>query len=195
MNAKRLVAISVVGLSCAAFTVTARAEQDDQSAATGLVQEVRRATRDFRDVSVAMAAGYAPATGCVSGPEEGAMGLHFANGDLVGDGVLDPERPELLLYEQRNRRLRLLGVEYLVIAEAWHARNEGPPVLMGQQFHYAGSPNRYGLPPFYELHVWAWKDNPHGMFVDWNPAVSCEEHTAEDSAHSQAAHGSADPRR
>jgi hypothetical protein len=32
------------------------------------------------------------------------------------------------------------------------------------------------LPPpaFYELHVWAWRDNPHGAFVDWNPAVSCE---------------------
>lgn len=27
---------------------------------------------------------------------------------------------------------------------------------------------------FYALHVWAWKHNPHGMFVDWNPKVSCE---------------------
>ena len=30
-------------------------------------------------------------------------------------------------------------------------------------------------PAFYALHVWAWKHNPHGMFVDWNPKVSCED--------------------
>jgi hypothetical protein len=35
------------------------------------------------------------------------------------------------------------------------------------------SPNRYGLQAFYELHVWAWKDNPQGPFVDWNNHVSC----------------------
>ena len=29
-------------------------------------------------------------------------------------------------------------------------------------------------PAFYELHVWAWRDNPSGVFVDWNPRVSCE---------------------
>jgi len=102
------------------------------------------------------------------------MGVHYPNGDLVGDGVLDAQRPEILIYEQRDGRLRLLGVEYLVIAAAWHEKNAGPPALMGQHFHYVGSPNRYGLPPFYELHVWAWRDNPQGSFVDWNNKVTCE---------------------
>jgi hypothetical protein len=37
-----------------------------------------------------------------------------------------------------------------------------------------GSPNRYNLAPFFELHVWAWRDNPNGAFVDWNNRVSCE---------------------
>jgi hypothetical protein len=46
---------------------------------------------------------------------------------------------------------------------------------MGQTFHFNSSPNRYGIPAFYALHVWAWKHNPHGMFVDWNPKVSCED--------------------
>ena len=46
---------------------------------------------------------------------------------------------------------------------------------MGQHFQYVSTPNRHLLPAFYELHVWAWRDNPHGMFVDWNPTVSCEE--------------------
>jgi hypothetical protein len=47
---------------------------------------------------------------------------------------------------------------------------------MGQLFHYGASPNRYGIPAYYALHVWAWKANPHGVFMDWNPEVSCEEH-------------------
>jgi hypothetical protein len=29
-------------------------------------------------------------------------------------------------------------------------------------------------PALYELHVWAWRDNPNGTFVDWNPQVSCD---------------------
>jgi hypothetical protein len=37
------------------------------------------------------------------------------------------------------------------------------------------SPNRFGLPAFYSLHVWAWKDNnPSGTFVNWSPKVSCD---------------------
>ena len=26
---------------------------------------------------------------------------------------------------------------------------------------------------FYILHAWVWGHNPAGMFVDWNPEVSC----------------------
>jgi hypothetical protein len=54
-----------------------------------------------------------------------------------------------------------------------------PPSLLGQLFHYVGSPNRNGLPAFYELHVWAWKHNPRGMFTDWNPRVSCADYSPE----------------
>ena len=111
------------------------------------------------------------------------MGVHFVNGDLVGDGALDPMHPEALLYEARNGQLELIGVEYVVLAEAWNARNEAPPVLMGQLFHFVGSPNRYGIPAFYELHVWAWRTNPNGTFADFNPAVSCDEYAAASTSH------------
>ena len=30
------------------------------------------------------------------------------------------------------------------------------------------------LPALYELHVWAWRENPNGTYVDWNPRVSCD---------------------
>jgi hypothetical protein len=45
--------------------------------------------------------------------------------------------------------------------------------LFGEQFLTVDEPNRYGIPPFYELHAWAWKDNPTGPHQDWNPAVLC----------------------
>ncbi len=143
--------------------------------AVGLVAAVRDAARRYKSTDAAMDDGYAPILGCVSAPEEGAMGLHFANEALVADGVLDASQPELLVYEpRRSGSLRLVAVEFIVIAEAWNAANEAPPVLDGQLFNFIDAPNRYGLPPFYELHVWAFRENPHGMFVDWNPQVTCE---------------------
>jgi hypothetical protein len=140
-----------------------------------LVETVRRATRRFGHLDVAQSEGYALHFGCVSGPDEGAMGLHYVNMDLVGDGELDPERPEIVIYEPlANGGVRLIGADFLVLADAWHAKNAATPQLMGQLLHLISSPNRYGLPDFYTLHVWAWKTNPHGTFVNWHPDVSCE---------------------
>jgi hypothetical protein len=138
-----------------------------------LVERVRNATLRFTDVRRAVDAGYGQFLGCVSGPQEGAMGVHFVNGALVADGELDADQPEALIYEPTNGDFVLVGVEFIVVADAWHAHHPLPPVLEGQAFQYNGSPNRYGLPPFYELHVWSARDNPHGTFVDWNTRVSC----------------------
>ena len=166
-----------VSIALALLSLFARADAAGPGAGATLLEEVRKATRAFHDVAAARAAGYAPFLGCVSGPQAGAMGIHFANGDLVNDGALDVQRPEALMYEAKGGQLRFLGVEYIVLAEAWNARHPSPPTLMGQSFHYTGSPNRYGIPAFYALHVWAWQANPHGTFVDWNPKVSCDDYT------------------
>ena len=147
-----------------------------QAAPANLVQLVRDATKQFVNVNAATAAGYQPFLGCVSGPDHGAMGFHYVNGALVGDGVLDASRPEVLIYEASGGGLQLVGVEFVVIADTWLASHTGPPVLEGQSFQFVGSPNRYGLPAHFELHVWAWRDNPNGAFVDWNNKVSCERH-------------------
>jgi hypothetical protein len=147
-----------------------------QSQANALVKVVRDSTERFKDVSVAQAEGYALQFGCVSGDDWGAMGLHFVNGDLVSAGVVDATRPQIIIYEPTSDGgLRLIGADYLVIADAWNAKHSGPPELMGQLFHLFDSPNRFGLPAFYTLHVWAWKDNPRGAFVNWHPNVSCEQ--------------------
>ena len=174
MKRKMFLPLSLVMLSLFALTSIALASSNQPEPGDTLVKTVRQATAGFKNVEAAKAAGYGLFHGCVSGPERGAMGIHFVNGDLVGDGEVDPLQPEALIYELRNGELQFVGVEYVVIAEAWDAAHETPPTLMGQVFHYVGAPNRYRIPAFYELHVWAWKQNPSGMFTDWNPKVSCD---------------------
>jgi hypothetical protein len=173
----KFAAAGVVALSMGWWCLaTSAGAQGHRHHPDSLVDEVRSAIQQFADVRSATGAGYAPFLGCVSGPEEGAMGIHYVNGNLVGDGKLDVRQPEALMYEPKNGRFQLVGVEFIVLAEQWNAANTSPPTLMGQVFHYVGSPNRYGIPAFYELHVWAAKDNPHGAFADWNPRVSCEDY-------------------
>jgi len=143
----------------------------DQATSAVLVQKVRNATRAFLDVSN-VPDGYGPFLGCVSGPDHGAMGVHYVNGTLVGDGKIEVSTPEALIYENS----KLVGVEYIVDAATWLANNNNtPPVLEGQSFQLVGIPNRFNIPaPFFELHVWAWRHNPNGAFVDWNDHVNCE---------------------
>jgi hypothetical protein len=146
-----------------------------------LVKVVRDVTDRFHDVRVAESEGYSLQFGCVSGGDYGAMGLHYVNPTLVGDGELDATRPEIVIYEPiGNGRVKLLGADYLVLADAWNATHAGPPQIMGQLLHLFDAPNRFGLPPFYTLHVWAWKENPTGTFVNWHTNVSCDAFTDSD---------------
>jgi hypothetical protein len=182
MHARHLImmAFAIAFLSPVAATVGTGHDQhvghEKQSANAPLLQAVRDATERFKDVNAAMAEGYARFQGCVSGPEQGAMGVHYSNSTLFDD-VIDVTKPEVLVYEPRNGRLDLVAVEYVTPADAWNATHTDAdrPEVMGQLFHFAPGPNRYGPIAFYELHAWAWKDNPNGAFADWNPRVSCEE--------------------
>ena len=141
-----------------------------------LVRIVREATERFQDVEVAKKEGYGLLFGCVSGAEYGAMGLHFVNLALVADPTLDPTRPEIVIYEpQPDGSVRLIGADFLVFKEDWEEQNpNNTPQLMGQLLHLFESPNRFGLADFYTLHVWAWKNNPTGTFVNWHANVSCD---------------------
>ena len=181
---RRFVPHAVAGvfvlMSCASSPVMAQREHAHASAhqkakASALVKVVREATERFHDVRVAEKEEYYLQFGCVSGSDHGAMGMHFVNMSLVMDGELDATRPEIVIYEpQQNGSLHLIGADYIVLADAWDAKHESPPELMGQLFHLFEAPNRFGLPAFYTLHVWAWKDNPTGMFVNWHAKVSCD---------------------
>jgi hypothetical protein len=131
-----------------------------------LVDHVRAANSRFADVKAAVAEGYAPIP-CASGIDGGAMGIHYVNGEYLKDEIPDIKRPQAVMYEPLpNGKMELVAVEYIT--------SKGPAALEGQLFSFTGSPNRYGLGPFYELHVWAWKENPRGAFADMNPKVTCE---------------------
>ena len=145
----------------------------EAAAPAKLVQLVREGTKKYIDVNVATAAGYGPFLGCISGSDHGAMGIHYVNGALL-NGTLDPANPQALIYEPSHGKMQLVGVEFIVDAQTWLSAHGAPPVLENQTFLLVGYPNRYGINSFFELHVWAWRDNPQGAFVDWNNDVTCE---------------------
>jgi hypothetical protein len=125
------------------------------------------ATAGFQDVATAEAAGYAStmeALGCFESADEGGMGLHYLNDGLMDDQV-DVTQPEALVYEldADGAITSLVAHEYIVPVEAW--ASEEPPSLFGLDFH------QHPTLPLWVLHAWIWKDNPSGMFNDWNPKV------------------------
>ncbi len=131
-----------------------------------LAERIRQVDARFADVAVALKEGYAPIP-CVSGPAGGAMGVHYVNAALLDRDQIDIAHPQAVMYEpQPNGRMTLVAVEYIT--------SKGPASLDGHLFNYNTAPNRYGLGPYYDLHVWAWRANPSGTFAEMNPKVSCD---------------------
>jgi hypothetical protein len=161
--------------------VAAQTALQSAEAHSPLVEKVRAATAKYRSVRAAISDGFVKATPCVSGPDMGAMGIHYLRPDRITNGVLNAEEPEALIYEpQPDGALRLVGVEYIVFASTWanlHP-NAGPPALEGDLLNFIDAPNRFNLPPFFEMHVWAWEANPRGSFADWNTHVTCAKQMA-----------------
>ncbi len=148
----------------------------EQASPSTLVELVRAGTAKYIDVNVATGAGYGPFLGCVAGTDHGAMGIHYVNGTLLDNQTLDPSQPQALIYEPNNGKMTLVGVEFILDSATWLAAHPNTsPVLDGQVFNFVGFPNRFSINSFFELHVWAWRDNPQGSFVDWNNSVTCDD--------------------
>jgi hypothetical protein len=134
---------------------------------------LRRVTAKFHEFDEATEAGWsAQITPCMVDPGgAGGMGFHYGNVGLI-DGTARVDQPELLLYEpESNGGLRLVAVEY-IIPYTFHSRDAAPPVLFGQKFIQNDVFQLWGL------HAWVWKDNPAGIFANWNPRVNCA-HTSQ----------------
>ncbi|HEY0672822.1 MAG TPA: hypothetical protein VGD27_11170 [Longimicrobiales bacterium] len=143
--------------------------QDPQALA-----QLRQATARFQNFDDAVAAGYSTkVTPCWAHHSAGAMGYHYGNMALF-DAKAELLAPEVVMYEpQAGGKLKLVGMEYIVPIDAWaqagHDTNNvnDRPELLGQKF------TQHSSLPIYKLHIWLWRENPTGMFKDWNPKVSC----------------------
>jgi hypothetical protein len=164
----------VAGVGLLSVTAAARTTGSQQP-----FPVLRPATDRYHSIANAEQHGYtllpdASGVACIAMPGMGAMGVHWANSTLVGDPAIVKRRPEALVYAPgRNGTLRLAAVEYVVLKAAWDAGHSTRPRLLGHRFNLTAAPNRFGLPAFYSLHVWAWKHNPAGAFSMWNPEVHC----------------------
>lgn len=171
-----------LALACASALLISATAFSTVGAAASPLDAARAATARFHSLGQAAAAGYgqppapAPLHECIAALDGmGAMGFHFINGGLLsGDeaGVVDPNRPEVLVYAPDGHgKLHLVALEYVIFQADW--QGVGRPTLFGHTFDATPDGNRYEIPAFYSLHVWLWKDNPDGLFAPMNPDVSC----------------------
>ena len=204
----------MLALVCTAACATASmAEVAEPS-----LESVRAATERFRDVKVALAEGYIapPGAMCETAAHMGkpagmgAMGVHYFRPDLLGITTVEPRvggngthadfnQPAILIYEPgADGVLQLVAVENLVFADAWHAAGHNePPTFAGRSFDFMTDDpatqvdEAHMFEPHYDLHMWVHRDNPNGVFAQFNPKVSCD--LAGQSAgthHDHAASGS-----
>jgi hypothetical protein len=109
------------------------------------------ATARYHDVDNALAGGRVDLDLCFD-----QMGEHYADPATFSDGVLDPVRPEALVYEHVGDQLRLVAVEWV---------STTPGEVRGIPLHLN---ENLGV---WVLHAWIWKFNPDGVLADFNPRV------------------------
>jgi hypothetical protein len=185
--------------SCGSANADEQALAGDTGAQVS-IDELREATRRFQDVQVALSEGYVPPPGGVCETaehmglpaSEGAMGVHYFRPDLLGITATEPRvdgtgthtdfrRPSVLIYEPAaNGEMTLVAVENLVFRAAWEAAgNTEPPTFNGVRYDLmqddpsTPADEAHMFAPHYDLHVWIGRDNPKGVYAQFNPAVTC----------------------
>lgn len=202
------IALALAAASASALVLAVPVSKPGRSSEPTL-EQVRAATERFRDVEVALAEGYIrdPMNICdtadmMGQPASlGAMGIHFFRPDLLGisgppnprvDGNgthIDFLNPGILIYEpQADGSLELVAVENLVFQKSWHAAgNKKPPSFHGVEYDTMQDDpateidEAHMFEPHYDRHVWLYRENPNGVFAQFNPKVSCEAHAAENA--------------
>ena len=170
---KKLFASSILmAAAFIAFGYTTVYAQDDADCASKACRKAlaaaRAATAQYHDYQTALADGYVPTGPCVALPNGWAMGFHHTKFSLVDFNVAETA-PEVLIYlPDEDGEMQLVALEYLV---PFTGSNPAPSLYGGRVFE---GPNTVPFPS-YALHVWAWRNNPLGMFADFNPKLTCPE--------------------
>ena len=198
------VAFGLAAASASALLLAGTPEPTATPVAEPTLEQVRAATERFRDVKVALAEGYIadPSNTCETAEmmgkpaSLGAMGIHYFRPDMLGisgppnprvDGNgthTDFNKPSVLIYEpQADGSLQLVAVENLVFQKSWRAAgNTKPPSFHGVEWDTMQDDpatkidEAHMFEPHYDRHVWLYRDNPSGMFAQFNPNVSCKAH-------------------
>lgn len=166
------------------------------------LEAVKEATARYQDVNAALEAGYIrdPSNVCETATmmgrpdSDGAMGIHYFRPDLLQITSVEPRvdgvglhtdflQPAVLIYEpQSDGSLALVAVENLVFKAAWDSLNAGPPSFHGVPFdEMVDDPSTeldesHMFASHYDRHVWIYRDNPNGVFAQFNPTVTCDHH-------------------
>ena len=168
---KRFVPL-VGGLAALLAAGTVQSAQAHSSADLGLTA-ARSISQHYQAESAAIADGFTRTNDCVEVPGLGGMGYHYVNFDRL-DKRFEPGRPEVLLYKDGPGGRVLTGIEYIVVDRDQDLSTaDDRPELWGHEFDGPMPGHGPGMPVHYDLHVWAWHDNPNGAFSTWNPAISC----------------------
>ena len=196
-----MVIVGLLPVALAAAQSTPPAAQPSPGPGEPTLAEVRKATERFRDVKVVLAEGFIrdPFNVCETADmmgkpaSLGAMGVHFFRPDLLGvtappsprvGGVgihTDFRTPAILIYEpQADGSMELVAVENLVFDKGWRAAGHtAPPTFHGVPYDtMIDDPatqidEAHMFEPHYDRHVWLYRENPSGIFGQFNPAVSC----------------------
>ena len=136
---------------------------------------VHQATKQFRDLDAALAAGYVPAGECAAHPELGGMGYHYLHPGLAADTVVDASMPEILVYVPEDDGLKLAAVEWWVAdADQDLGTDDDRPTLFDRLPFDGPMPGHdTTMPVHYDLHVWLYDHNPAGQLAPFNPKVAC----------------------
>ena len=131
-----------------------------ETALTPQLAEIAAASGRYRELANALADGYVKAeSSCVPN-----AGFHYMRGAWPSDNVLDPLKPEFLMYAPNGGSLKLVAVEYAV-----PLRFPRPTFLGGSFQSYTGGPGE----PIWYLHLWLWHLNSEGIFSALNRTVQC----------------------
>ena len=151
------------------------------------LEALRTKLSKYQDLDVALRDLYNSPLGCIEYARTGGHGqgqgdyrhggvaMHMMDGARFMDNKVDPERPEVLIYEQtRQGEFRLAGAVWMLPADEGVER----PKLFGQDFEgpiFVKGRSQLMPVHFYEydLYVWLWKDNPAGLFSPTNPNLPC----------------------
>lgn len=194
-----LIGVALAGVAALAMRTPAPSPTGEPN-----LKDVRTATERFRDVNVALKEGYVrdPGNMCddagmMGKPAAlGVMGVHYFRPDLLGiTGPPSPRvngtgthtdftKPAVLIYEpQADETMQLVAVENLVFIKSWEAAgNKAPPSFQGKVYDTmiddpaTAVDEAHNFEPHYDRHVWIYRDNPNGVFAQYNPKVTCKHH-------------------